>query len=152
MRDVRASPPPIPEDVARRVMNRAHAKVQKKKKDAEEAKHKRKNLKREQLEKRRRQQRQDGLPVEASPTPSLSADSSDEDDESERGRGPLDHLPDVGETAPGSSASSPTFLGGGGEGASGSAIAHPEDEADAPEARALGKRAVSLLGSTVDVG
>ena len=54
MRDVRASPPPVPEDAERRAVNRAHAEAQKKKKDAEEAKRKRKNLKREQLEKRRR--------------------------------------------------------------------------------------------------
>ena len=46
MRDVRASPPPVLEDVARRAVNRAHAEAQKKKKDAEEAKRKRKNLKR----------------------------------------------------------------------------------------------------------
>ena len=43
------------------------------------------------------------------------------------------------------------FLGGGGEGASGSAIAHPGAEADAPEARALGKRAVSPVGLTAEV-
>ena len=149
---MRASPPPVPEDAERRAVNRAHAEAQKKKKDAEEAKRKRKNLKREQLEKHRRQQRQDGLPVEASPTPSLSVDSSDEDDETERGRGPLDHLPDVGETALGASASSPVFPGGGGEGASGSAITHPGSEADAPEVRALGKRAVSPVGLMAEVG
>ena len=87
--------------------------------------------------------------MELSPSPSLSEDS--EDDGFERGQGPLDHLPDVGETAPGASASSPAFLWGGGEGASGSAIAHPGDEADTPEARALGKRAVGPLGSTIVV-
>jgi len=54
MRDVRASPPPIPEDAKRRAVNRAHAEVQKKKKDAEEAKRKRKNLEHEELEKHRR--------------------------------------------------------------------------------------------------
>jgi len=47
--------------------------------------------------------------------------------------------------------SSLAFPGGGGEGTSGSAIAHPRDEANAPEARALGKRAVSPLGSTAEV-
>jgi len=111
MRDVRASPPPVPEDAKRRAVNRAHVEAQKKKKYAEEANRKRKNLEREELEKRHRQQRQDSLPVEASPSPSLSADSSGEDDESEVGRGPLDHLPDVGGTALGASTSSPVFLG-----------------------------------------
>ena len=53
MRDVRASPLPVPEDPEWRAVNRAHAEAQKKKTDAEVAKHKRKNLKRDQLEKRR---------------------------------------------------------------------------------------------------
>ena len=53
MRDVRASPPPVPEDAERRAVNRAHAEVQKKWKDAEEARRKRKNLEREELEKHR---------------------------------------------------------------------------------------------------
>ena len=47
--------------------------------------------------------------------------------------------------------SSPALPGGGGEDASGPAIARPEAEADTPEARALGKRAVSLMGSTAEV-
>ena len=89
--------------------------------------------------------------MEASPSLSLSADSSGEDDESEVGRGPLDHLPDVGRTALGASASSPAFLGGGGEDASGPAITCPRAKADAPEARALGKRAVSSVGSMAEV-
>ena len=92
--------------------------------------------------------------MEASPLPSplLSADSSGEDDESEGGRGPLDHLPNVGGTAPGASASSLAFPGGGGgEDALVPAIARPRFEADTPEARALGKRAVSPVGSTVEV-
>ncbi|XP_066308438.1 uncharacterized protein [Miscanthus floridulus] len=151
MRDVRASPPPVPEDIERRAVNQAHAEAQKKWKDAEEAKRKRKNLEREELEKRRRQQRQDGLPVEASPSPSLSIDSSDDDDESEAGQGPLDHLPNIRGTALGASASSPVFPGGGGEDASGPTIARPEAEADMPEAWALGKRAVSPVGSTAEV-
>ena len=54
MRDVRASPPPVPEDAERRAVNRAHAEAQKKQKDAEEAKCKRKNLEHEELEKHRR--------------------------------------------------------------------------------------------------
>ena len=75
---------------------------------------------------------------------------SDGDDEGERGRGPLDYLPDVEETAPGVPASSPTLPGGGGgDSAPGSAIAHPASEADTPKLRALGKRAVSPSGSTV---
>ena len=128
-------------------MNRAHAEAQKKKKDAEEAKRTRKILERKRREKRRRQQRQDGLLVEASPSPSLSEDSSDGDDESKMGRGPLDHLPDVGETVPEASVSSPVLPGGGGD-ASGPAIAHPGAKADTPKAWALGKHAVSPLGST----
>ena len=83
--------------------------------------------------------------MEASPSLSLSTNSSGEDDESEVGRGPLDHLPDVGASARGPA--SP----GGGEDASGTVIARPEAEADTPEARALGKRAVSPVGSMVEV-
>ena len=97
MRDVRASPPPVPEDARRRAANRAYAKAQKKKKDAKEARRNKKILEREALEKRRRRQKQDGLPVELSPSPSLSEDSLDDDDRIERGQGPLDHLPDVRE-------------------------------------------------------
>ena len=54
-------------------------------------------LTREELDNRCRQQRKDGLPLEESPSPSLSMDASDGDDEGEMGRGPLDHLPNVGE-------------------------------------------------------
>ena len=54
MRDVRASPPPVPEDTEWWAVNRAHAEAQKKRKDAEEARRKRKNLERDELEKRRR--------------------------------------------------------------------------------------------------
>ena len=43
------------------------------------------------------------------------------------------------------------LLGGGGEDALGPAITRPGAEADAPEARALGKRAVSPVGSTAEV-
>ncbi|XP_066384662.1 uncharacterized protein [Miscanthus floridulus] len=64
------------------------------------------------------------------------------------GRGPLDHLPDIGETVPGASASSPVLLGGGGGAVLGSTIAHPGAEADTPEAWVLGKRAISPVGST----
>ncbi|XP_066323289.1 uncharacterized protein [Miscanthus floridulus] len=67
------------------------------------------------------------------------------------GRGPLDHLPDIGEMAPGASASSPVLPGEGGEDASGPVIAHPGAEADTPEARALGKCAVCPMGSTAEV-
>ncbi|XP_066381823.1 uncharacterized protein [Miscanthus floridulus] len=151
MRDVRASPPPVPEDAARRAANRAHAEAQKKRKDAEQAKCKRKTLERDELEKHHHRQRQEGLPVEASPSSSLSVDSLGGDDASELGRGPLDHLPDVGETVPGASTSGPTLLGGGGGDASGPAVARPRAEADMPKARALGKRAVSPVGSTAEV-
>ena len=85
--------------------------------------------------------------MELSPSP--SEDSSDEDDGFELGQGPLDHLPDVGETAPGASASSSSFPGRGGDGAPGSTIAHPASEADTPDLRAPGKRAIGPSGSTV---
>ena len=73
--------------------------------------------------------------------PSLSADSSGEDDD----------IPDIRGTAFGASASSLAFPRGGGEDTSGSAIARLGAEADTPEARALGKRAISPVGSTVEV-
>jgi len=150
MRDVRASPPPVPEDARRWAINWAHAEAQKKQKDAKAAKRMKQILAREKLDERRRQQRKDGLPLEESPSPSLSADASDGDDEGERGRGPLGYLPDIEETAPGASTSSPALLGGGGgDSAPGSAIAHPTSKVDTPELRALGKRAVGLSGSTV---
>ncbi|XP_066323306.1 uncharacterized protein [Miscanthus floridulus] len=150
MRDVRASPPHVPEDVERRAENRAHAEAYKERKDAEEARRKRKSLEHDELEKRRRQQRHDGLLEETSPS-SSSMDSSSDDDESEAGWGPLDHLPDVRETAPGASASGLASLGGGGEGALGLAIARPRAEANMPETRASGKRTVSPMGSTAEV-
>ena len=84
-------------------------------------------------------------------SPSLSTEASDGDDEGEMGRGPLDHLPDVGETVPGASASNPTLPGGVGEADLGSAIARSGAEADTPEARVLGKHAVCPLGSTTVV-
>ena len=108
-------------------------------------------LARKKLDERRRQQRRADLPLEESPSLSLSTDASDGDDEGERGRDPLDHLPDVEETAPGALASSPALPGGGGGAASGLAIARPRAEADTPKERALGKRAVSPVGSTAAV-
>ena len=71
-------------------------------------------------------------------------------DEGEAGRGPLDHLPDIREMVPGASASGLTSPGGGGEGASGLAIARPGAEADTPETWASGKRAVSPVGSMAE--
>ena len=130
--------------------NRVHDKVYKERKDAEEARRKWKSLERDELEKHRRQQRHDGLLVEPSSSPS-SMDSLSDDDESEARRGPLDHLPDVRGTAPGASASGSASPGGGGEDASGLVIAHPRAKADTPETQALGKRAVSMMGSTVEV-
>ena len=59
------------------------------------------------------------------------------------GRGPLDHLLDIREAVPRASASGLTSPGGGGESVSGLATARPGAEADTPEARVLGKRAVS---------
>ena len=52
---------------------------------------------------------------------------------------------------PGASASGPTSPGGGGEDASGLAIARPGAEADTPETRVLRKRAVRPMGSTAKV-
>ncbi|XP_066384840.1 uncharacterized protein [Miscanthus floridulus] len=115
MRDVRSSPPPVPEDTRRRAINRAHSDVQKKRKDAKAVKRTKQILAREELDKRRRQQRKDV------------------------------------EVVPGALASSPALPGGGGEADPGSAIARSEVEADTPEARALGKRAVSPVGSTTVV-
>jgi len=89
--------------------------------------------------------------LEESPSPSLSTDASDGDDESEMGRGPLDHLPDVEEMAPGALASSPALPEGGGGADPGSTIACLGAEADTPEKRALGKRAVSSVGSAAVV-
>jgi len=105
----------------------------------------------EELDKRRRQQRKDGLPLEESSSTSLSTEASDGDDKVEGGRGPLDHLPNVVEVAPEVSASSPAPPGRGGEADSGPAAARSRAEADTPEARALGKRAVSPVGSTAVV-
>ncbi|XP_066364984.1 uncharacterized protein [Miscanthus floridulus] len=67
------------------------------------------------------------------------------------GRGPLDHLPDVGGTTLRTSASSPALPGGGGGDALGSVTARPEVEADTPEVRVLEKRAVSPVVSTIEV-
>ena len=89
--------------------------------------------------------------MEESPSPSLSTEASDGDDEGEVGRGPLDHLPDVVEVVPGALASSPALPGGGGEADPGSSITRPRAEADTPGARALGKRAISPVGSTAVV-
>jgi len=82
---------------------------------------------------------------------SLSTEASDGDDGGEVGRGPLDHLPDIVEVVPRALASSPALLGGGGEADPGSAVARSGAEADMLEARALGKRAVSLVGSAAMV-
>ena len=147
MRDVRSSPPPVPEDAGRRAVNRAHADAQKRRKDAKAAKRTKHILAREELDKRRHQQRKDGLPLEESPSLSLSTEASDGDDEGEVGRGHLDHLPNVGEMVPGASASSPVLPGGGGGVDPGSVIARSRAEADMPEAWALGKRAVSPVSS-----
>ena len=101
----------------------------------------------EELDKRRRQQRKDGLPLEESPSTSLSMEASDGNDKGEGGRGPLDHLPDVVEVAPGASASSLAPPGRGGEADPGSTVACSGAEADTPKARALGKHVVSPVSS-----
>jgi len=151
MRDMRSSPLPIPKDARRRAINRVHADAQKKRKDAKAAKCTKQILAREELDKRRRQQWKDGLPLEESPSMSLSTEASDGDDGSKVGRGPLDHLPDVVEVVPGAMASSPALLGEGGDADPGSAVVRSGAEADTPEARALGKRAVSPVGSAAVV-
>ena len=74
-------------------------------------------------------------------------EASDGDDKGEGGRGPLDHLPDVVEVAPEASASSPAPPGRGGEADPGPAVARSRAEAYTPEARALGKCAISPVGS-----
>ena len=150
MRDVRASLSPIPEDAERQAENRVHAKAYKDQKDTEEARRKRKSLEHDELEKHHWQQRHNGLLEEPSLS-SSSMDFSSDDDKSEAGRGPLDHLPNVRETAPRASASSLASLGGGGEGASGLVITRPRAEADTPETRASGERAVSPMGSMAEV-
>ena len=76
-------------------------------------------------------------------------EASDGDDGSKVGRGPLDHLPDIVEVVPRVMASSPVLLGGGGEADLGSAVVR--SEADTPEARVLGKHAVSPVGSAAVV-
>ncbi|XP_066323929.1 uncharacterized protein [Miscanthus floridulus] len=114
MRDMRSSPPPVPEDARWRAINRAHADAQKKRKDAKAAKRTKQLLAHEELDKRRRQQRKEGLPLEESP-------------------------------------STPALPGGGGEADPGSAVAGSRAEADTPETRVLGKRAVSPLGSAAVV-
>ncbi|XP_066374751.1 uncharacterized protein [Miscanthus floridulus] len=79
-------------------------------------------------------------------------DASNEDDDGKMGWGPLDHLPDVGETVPGVLASSPTLPGGGGGGAApGSVVDRLGAEADMLEEWVLGKHAVSPVGSAVVV-
>ncbi|XP_066392304.1 uncharacterized protein [Miscanthus floridulus] len=82
MRDVRASPPPVPEDAKLRAENRALAKAYKERKDVEEARRKRKSLERDELEKRHRQQRRDGL-LEEESLSSSSMEFLSDDDESE---------------------------------------------------------------------
>ena len=82
---------------------------------------------------------------------SPSTEASDGNDKGEGGRGPLDHLPDVVEVAPGVSASSPAPPGRGGEADPGPAVARSGAEADTPEAQALGKHAVSPVGSAAVV-
>ncbi|XP_066396257.1 eukaryotic translation initiation factor 5B-like [Miscanthus floridulus] len=56
MRDVRASPLPVPEVAERWAANRAHAEAYKERKDAKKARRKRKSLERDEQEKRRQQQ------------------------------------------------------------------------------------------------
>ena len=148
---MRASPPPVPEDARRRAINRAHADAQKKWKDTKVAKRTKQLLAREEVDKRRCQQRKEGLPLEESPSTSLSTEASDGDDGGEVGRGPLDHLPNVVEVVPRALASSPALPRGGGEADPGLAVARSRAEADTPEARSLGKCAVSPVGSTAVV-
>ena len=64
---------------------------------------------------------------------------------------PLDHLPDVVEVVPGAMASSPALPGEGGDADPGSAVVRSGAEGYTLEARALGKRAVSPVGSAAVV-
>ena len=100
IRDVRSSPPPVPEDAQRRAVNRAYAEEQQKKKDAKVARRTKRILEREKLDACRRQQRLNGLPLESSPSVSVSGSSGDVG-AVEEGKGTLDHLPDVREVATG---------------------------------------------------
>jgi len=86
--------------------------------------------------------------LEASPSSSVS-DSSSDGGGREVGTACLEHLPDIREMVPGAPAKSPTLPGGGG--VPGPVAAHPGAEADTPEARVLKERAVSPMGSTVEV-
>ncbi|XP_066385530.1 uncharacterized protein [Miscanthus floridulus] len=115
MRDVRSSSPPVPEDMRGRAINRAHADVQKKRKDAKAAERMKQLLAREELDKHHRQQRKEV------------------------------------EVVSGALASSPALLGRGGEADPRSVIARFGAEADTPKARALGKRAISPMGSATVV-
>ena len=144
---MRGSPPPVPEDARRRSVNRARAEEAKKKKDAKEAKRTKKLLAREKLDARRRRQSLDGLPLEPSPSSSVS-DSSSDGGGREVGTACLEHLPDIRELVPGAPARSLTPLGGG---VPGPVAARPGAEADMPEARVSEERAVSPMGSTVEV-
>ena len=148
MRDVRGSPPPVPEDARRRSVNRARAEEAKKKKDAKEAKRTKKLLAREKLDARRRRQKLDGLPLEPSPSSSVS-DSSGDGGGREVGTAYLEHLPDIREMVPGAPARSLTLPEGGG--VPGPVAARPGAEADTPEAWVSEERAVSPMGSTVEV-
>ena len=148
---MRSSPPPVLEDAERRAVNRAHADAQKRRKDAKAAKRMKHILVREELDKHRRQQRKDGLPLEESPSTSLSTEASDGDDGSEVGGGPLDHLPDIVEVVPGAMASSPALPGRGGEADPRSAVVRSGAQANTLEARALGKHAISPVGSAAVV-
>jgi hypothetical protein len=74
--------PPVPEDVADRVVRRLAVEREKEKKDAKKARARKTMLAREALEKRRRRQARDGLPRESSPeTPDDDDDDDDDDDE-----------------------------------------------------------------------
>ena len=63
----------------------------------------------------------------------------------------MDYLPDVVEVMPEALASSSAPPGGGGEADPGPAVARSGAEADTPEARVLGKHAVSPVGSAAAV-
>ena len=86
--------------------------------------------------------------MEPSPSSSVS-DSSGDGGGREVGTACLEHLPDIREMVPRAPARSLTLLGGGG--VPGPVAARPEAEADTPEARVSEERAVSPMGSTVEV-
>jgi hypothetical protein len=81
LRSFKVARPPVPEDVADRVVRRLAAEKEKEKKDAEKSWARERMRAREALEKRHRRQARDGLPLEPSPKTPDNDDDDDNDDE-----------------------------------------------------------------------